>query len=354
MKTRRFFLYSIIYIGIIWLVIFSFINQNYTLNILGYSLDIPIATWVVLPLILFAILALFHMSYYGFKIYLEGRAMRNDAQIYNVLAKEIYLGLESNKDFKTDLFNASSEVTKSLSPWLNLGKPNFENSDLKAAYELCFEVKNGSIPAVVNKTDASFSGTNGALGITACPCDLKKFKLLKSNPLYIQNEKNKIKADYKYAITILSNKDANDELISLASKALVENATFLELSKFNPIYTNSDIFILIDRYVNDKFEISTNDIFATISKVKFTQNEYIQIAKILKSKIDPDLLISMFERLKNEEQLALEAYLYLLYDFGMIDRLREIIASENSKFERIETLLFLRDHGKISKVDLFY
>ena len=179
MKTRRFFLYSIIYIGIIWLVIFSFINQNYALNILGYSLDIPIATWVVLPLILFAILALFHMSYYGFKIYLEGRTMRNDAQIYNVLAKEIYLGLESNKDFKTDLFNASSEVTKSLSPWLNLGKPNFENSDLKAAYELCFEVKNGKV------------------------CDLKKFKLLKSNPLYIQNEKNKIKADYKYAITII-------------------------------------------------------------------------------------------------------------------------------------------------------
>lgn len=330
MKTRRFFLYSMIYIGIIWLAIFSFVNQNYALNILGYSLDIPIATWVVLPLILFAILALFHMSYYGFKIYLEGRAMRNDAQIYNVLAKEIYLGLESNKDFKTDLFNASSEVTKSLSPWLNLGKPNFENSDLKAAYEICFEVKNGKV------------------------CDLKKFKLLKTNPLYIQNEKNKIKADYKYAITILSNKETNDELISVASKALVENATFLELSKFNPTYTNSDIFILIDRYVNDKFEISTNDIFATISKVKFTQNEYIQIAKILKAKIDPDLLISMFERLKNEEQLALEAYLYLLYDFGMIDRLREIIASENSKFERIETLLFLRDHGKISKADLFY
>ncbi|WP_141081573.1 hypothetical protein [Campylobacter lanienae] len=312
------------------MAIFSFVNQNYALNILGYSLDIPIATWVVLPLILFAILALFHMSYYGFKIYLEGRAMRNDAQIYNVLAKEIYLGLESNKDFKTDLFNASSEVTKSLSPWLNLGKPNFENSDLKAAYEICFEVKNGKV------------------------CDLKKFKLLKTNPLYIQNEKNKIKADYKYAITILSNKETNDELISVASKALVENATFLELSKFNPTYTNSDIFILIDRYVNDKFEISTNDIFATISKVKFTQNEYIQIAKILKAKIDPDLLISMFERLKNEEQLALEAYLYLLYDFGMIDRLREIIASENSKFERIETLLFLRDHGKISKADLFY
>lgn len=330
MKTRRFFLYSIIYIGLIWLAVFSFINQNYAVNLLGYNLDIPIATWVILPLVLFAILALFHMSYYGFKIYLDGRAMRNDAQIYNTLAKEIYLGLESNKDFKTDIFNASSEVTKSLSPWLNLGKPNLQNDDLRLAYELYCDVKSGKV------------------------CELKKFKLLKTNPLYIQNEKNKIKADYKYAISVLSNKETNDELISAASNALIENGTFLELSKFNPTYTNSDIFILINRYVKDNFEISTNDIFATISKVKFTSDEYIQIAKILKSKIEPDLLISMFDRLRNEEPSALEAYLYLLYDFGMIDQLREIIASENSKFERIETLIFLRDHGKITRADLFY
>ena len=37
---------------------------------------------------------------------------------------------------------------------------------------------NGCIPAVVNNTDGSFSGINGALGITACPCLLKKSKYL--------------------------------------------------------------------------------------------------------------------------------------------------------------------------------
>lgn len=330
MKTRRFFLYSIIYIGLVWLGIFSFANQNYAVNIFGYNIDFPIATWVILPLIIFVILAIFHMSYYGFKIYLEGRAMKSDAQIYNVLAKEIYLGLESNKDFKTDLFTASSEVTKSLSPWLNLGKPTLKNDDLRAAYELCSDVKSGKV------------------------CDLKRFKLLKTNPLYIQNEKNKIMADYKYAITVLSNSDVNEELKALASNALVENGSFLELSKFNPIYTVKDVFVLINRYAQDKFEISTNDIFNIISKVKFTQDEYIQIAKILKTKIEPDLLISMFDRLRNEESLAFEAYLYLLYDFQMIEQLREKIMNENSKFERIETLLFLRDHGKIARADLFY
>lgn len=330
MKTRRFFLYSIIYIGLIWIGVFSFVNQNYAINILGYNLDIPVATWVIIPLVIFAILAIFHMSYYGFKIYLDGRAMRSDAQIYNVLAKEIYLGLESNKDFKTDLFTTSSEVTKSLSPWLNLGKPNLENSDLKMAYELCSDVKSGKV------------------------CDLKKFKLLKTNPLYIQNEKNKINADYKHAIAVLSKNDISDELKAFASNALVQNGTFLELSKFNPIYTASDIFVLLNRYAQDKFEISTNDIFNTISKVKFTQDEYIQIAKILKTKMEPDLIISIFDRLRNEEPLALEAYLYLLYDFQMIEKLREIMMSENSKFERIETLLFLRDHGKVIRADLFY
>ncbi len=34
------------------------------------------------------------------------------------------------------------------------------------------------IPAVVNNTDGSFSGINGADGITACPCLLKNSKYL--------------------------------------------------------------------------------------------------------------------------------------------------------------------------------
>ena len=38
----------------------------------------------------------------------------------------------------------------------------------------------------------------------------------------------------------------------------------------------------------------------------------------------------------------------------MIEKLREAIMSDNAKFERIETLLFLRDHGKIARADLFY
>lgn len=330
MKTRRFFLYSVIYIGLVWLVTFSFADQNYAINILSYTLELPVATWLVVPLCIFAILALLHMSYYGFKIYLEGRAMRSDAQIYNVLAKEIYLGLESNKDFKTDLFAASSEVTKSLSPWLNLGKPVLHNDDLRAPYELCNDVKTGKV------------------------CELKRFKLLKTNPLYIQNEKNKVQADYKYAITILSSNDANEELRAFASNALVENGSFLELSKFNPIYTNNDVLTLVNRYSKDKFEISTNDMFGIINKVKFTSDEYIKIAKILKTKVEPDLLISMFEHLRNDEGAAFEAYLYLLYDFQMIEKLREAIMSDNAKFERIETLLFLRDHGKIARADLFY
>ena len=164
-----------------------------------YSIDLPIASWVILPVGLFALLSILHMSYYGFKNFLDARAVRSDLQLYNILAKEVFLGLESNKEFKTDLFLNPSEATKALSPWLNLGEPKFNNDDLKLAYETSQKIKNGEV------------------------CEIKKVKLLKTNPLFIQNEKNKIKADYKYALSVLSTKgDINESLYKEAYNALIE------------------------------------------------------------------------------------------------------------------------------------
>lgn len=332
MKARRYVLYSIIYVALIWVFVFTFFNQNFSLSILEYTLDLPVASWVVIPIALFALLSIFHISYYGFKNFLDARAVKNDLNLYSSLAKEVFLGLESNKDFKTDLFQIPSEVTKSLSPWLNLGEPNLKNEDLKLAYEISKKIKNGEV------------------------CDLKKFKLLKTNPLFIQNEKNKIKADYKYALNIPSSKiDASDSLYQEALDSALNNATYLELSKFGFNYSNEDIMKLINRYINGTLEISSQDLFNLINKNEFQTDEYISLATHLKTKLDPDKLMGVFDRLKNEHSNANEAYLYILYDLQMIDNLREIItSSQDGEFDKIKTLLFLREHGKLAPASLFY
>ncbi|EKR8080367.1 hypothetical protein P9I23_000972 [Campylobacter fetus] len=333
MKTRRYIFYSVVYIALVWVMTFSFINQDFSVNLFEYNINLPIATWIIIPITLFALLSILHMSYYGFKNFLDARAVKNDLQLYNTLAQEIYLGLESNKDFKTDLFLSPSEITKSLSPWVDLGEPNLKNEELKSAYEISKKVKNGEA------------------------CDIKKFKILKTNPLFLQNEKNKIKADYKYAITLISSKnEINDAIYKEAYSALINFASYIELCKFNFAYTNDDIFSLVKRYVkNENFEIASSELFTMINKNEFSCDEYIKLAILLKTKLDPDKLISMFDRLKNEHSNAMEAYLYILYDLQMLDKLRESLASiEHGDFDKIKTLLFLRESGRLAPVDMFY
>lgn len=330
METKKYFVYSVFYIAFIWLVTFSITSQSYEFTLFKYSLDLHIATWFVLPVVVLMLLSLIHISYYGIRNFFDSRAVKNDMNLFNSLAREVFLGLESNKEFKTQLFKVPSEALKALSVWQKY-EPNFKDENLKSAYEVSCKVLAGEV------------------------CELKKYKLIKSNPLFIRNEINKINADYKYAFTILDKKDSLPELIKLSREALIDKATWLELNKFDFDLQEDEILILLDRYTAGKnFEISSTDLFELLDKTEFSSCEYIKLAKKLKNAISPDKLISIFEKLKNKFSNATEAYLYVLYDLQMIDKLRETLLSENEKFPKFEALLFLKDNGKTANLSLFY
>lgn len=330
METKRYFFYAIIYIALIWILTFSVTNATFEFELLGYGLNLAVATWVVLPIALFAVLSLLHIGYYGVKNFFDARAVKSDLNLYNSLAKETYLGLEANKDFKTELFKIPSEVTKSLSKWLN-AEPNFMNEELKNAYETAKKVSNGEV------------------------CELKRYRLLKNNPLFIKNEKNKIDADYKHALSILGEKGEIDvSLKKYAQYAVLSKASWSEIAKFSFEFTLEQAQNLVGRYISGSLDIDGAGLFSILNKSEFTAQDFIDFALKLKNKLDPDQLMSIFEKLKNERSNALEAYLCVLYDLQMLDKLREILNAENDEFEKIRILLFLRDSGKRASLDLFY
>ena len=68
---------------------------------------------------------------------------------------------------------------------------------------------------------------------------------------------------------------------------------------------------------------------------------------MLKNKFSPDILLQMFERLKNDNTDANDAYWYGLYELGMIDELRnQLHYNDGKNNEKFEILLFLRDNNK--------
>lgn len=329
--TKKYILYAIIYVAVVGILVFSVNNSSFSLLILGKDFSLPVALWFMLPVAILAVLSALHMVYYGFKHFLELRAVKSDVEAHDNFAKEIFLGLDSNKDFKTPYFDSSIACIKALNPWKKQNV-SFKNENLQSAYDVFSKINNGEI------------------------CELKGFKLPKDNALFIQNETNKIYSDLKYALNILSSKSSiNPSLESSARNEIITKADFVQIKKFDFKYDFSEAKMLLNRHINQELEISGGDMLELLKNGNFSANEYLECAKILKKKIAPDSLISIFKEVKNQNSQAFESYLYLLYDLQMIDDLRSTLQTcEGEKFERIEALLFLRDHGKILKADFIY
>ncbi|CZE45728.1 hypothetical protein [Campylobacter geochelonis] len=324
MKLKQFMVYSLIYIGLVGILVFVQNGSSFTASIFGIGLTLPVALWFVLPLLLFAILTLLHMAYNGLSLYRRKKAIQSDSALYEVFAKEILLAVETDKKFKTEIYKTAKEVTKFLSPW-------HENS---------VEIDNKEIVEIINMLKMLKDGE---------VVELKKYKLDKQNPIYIKNEFNKLAHDSAYASEILKNGSNLDEkLVKKAHEVLLNTASYLEIKKYQTVITKEDALALINRYENDtNFEMSKEDFYALIVAADYSESEYIQLVKKLRDRLNPEILLAMFDRLKNEKEDAGEAYLYLLYELGMIDQLKEKLAySDGEENEKFSLLLQLRENGK--------
>ncbi|MCR4941921.1 MAG: LapA family protein [Campylobacter sp.] len=332
MGTRKFVVYSLIYLILVVVSVYVLDNSTYTLNLLGFSLTQPVAIWIALPIVIFVLLTIAHMLYHSLAYYKFKRNIKKDTSLYNDMAKEILLGLPSNKDFKSDLFKTSSGITKVLSPWGLYAENSVDNENLANIINVVRNVKKGEVS------------------------DLKKFKLPKDNPLFIQNEINKIQNEADYYLQILKDATNSDKLKNVAYEKLLKVGDFADIKRYGYAKLNSDeIMGLIKRYVNDELSISGDEMFDLLNQDKISKEQYLDAAIMLQNKLTPDGYKTIFEKLKGIHADADEAWVYALYELGLIDELREALNnSDPDEFTKIKTLLFLRDNSKTTSSSLFY
>ena len=112
---------------------------------------------------------------------------------------------------------------------------------------------------------------------------------------------------------------------------------------------------LVARFAKDEINLSNDEILELLNSDKISKDSFGISAAMLKSKIAPDAIIGIFERLKNERQEAQEAYVYLLFEFEMLERAQEVLAGlEAGEYQNFRTLLYLRQSGKNVPTDLFF
>ncbi|QBL11906.1 hypothetical protein [Campylobacter helveticus] len=322
MKIRLFILASLIYIALIIAFMF-YLDLGYYELVLGtFTLNLPIMLWLVAPLAFYFILALFHISFYGFLRYLKFKHFFKDAAKFQDFTKDLLLERESKISFHTKEFKQVGELCKSLKQGLK--SPDF--NQINDILDMLEALKKGEFQ------------------------NLNKFKLDKNNILVLQNEKNRIKNELDYAYSKLKNlSELDTETQDLAFEMVLKKGTYEQIKNLKITKTNEQILSLIKRFKEGNLELNLAEFEVLIEKANFSESEYLAVAKMCIKHFNPDAIINIFLKIKNTKSEATRAYLYLLAEFSMFEELENQIRNKE-EFTDFKALLVLRE--KNIKLDL--
>lgn len=333
MGIKRYIFLMAIVIAVCGIYVYTFENSTYTLEFFGIPVTLQVALWITLPMVLVMVLSVAHMMFYGMKNYMTNRALGKDRENFISYSKSVLLGEESDVKFKTEWFKLPKEILQAVKNPV-IGKSVLEDDDLKKVCE-----------------DISSVYDDGEY------VNLKSYRLTDENPLNIKNKINQLDKEPKIASDVLRNcKDSESELCQKALNTLINNASYTEISKLNLPLTPLHVKTIVKRSIDKENELfmSEEQLDELLNSVQMSDNQYLEIARMLKKDMNPDALVAMFEKIYHKEAAAGKAYLYILFELQMLDKAREVLASsEDSEYSNFKTYLFLRENNKNADINIF-
>lgn len=318
MRLKLFSIFSVIYL----LLIAGFVyEQNlgvYEFSCFGLSLSLPIFIWVCLPCALLFLFALLHMSFYGFLNFLSLKGYKNDYSKFDKFLKNILLLKKDNTRFKTKEFKEIKDILEAI----------FSKK----------ETKDEEINEIINLKSSLDKG---------CTNELKKYSLSKENPLFLQNEDNKISSDLNFAKSLIKNKK---ELKSSQEKEaylkVINEASYSFIKELKIPKSQGTLAKILQRYEEDKLELKPAEIDVLLDINKLDEKGYYMWAKALLRRLEPSALLALYKKLLRKSENAKTAYLYLLAQLGMYDELLLELNAKDGGYEDFKLVLFLHEHNK--------
>ena len=334
MGLKKYILFSIIFIVAVGAYVYSFNGDTYTLTFFGVPLSLKIALWVVLPTVILAIASVLHMIFYSFKNYLTQRNLQKDYKTYLQYVKYHMLDDGKNMNFTTKWYDLPAKVLNHFKFDATRDANDINDDELKEVIDTLKKIESGEFVS------------------------LKKYKLPKDNYFVKKNILNKLFKDKRESEHILKNcEDKNDDICQKAFEVYCTYASYNEIKK-QGFEIKKELFDkLVQRFEDkdDDFKLSVDELKELLKQFDFDKSNYLLYAKKLKTLLNPEAVLSIFETISNEKEEALQAYLYLLFEFQMIDKARELLLSlQSNECEKFKYILELKDCGKNFDIDIFF
>lgn len=332
MGIKRYIFFSIIYLVLLGVVVYSFTGSSYTINVFSHSLEFPVVIWFLIPVAALFLATLLHMMIYAIKHFFEKRVVKKDYDSLLDEIKNILLNEEKDVEYKTPMFQNISQIIKKMTFNANSDDEKIEYSNLDEVFSMLHRVYGGEY------------------------VDIKKLRLRGDNPIVLQNKKNVINSDTKVINEALKQCSdlENETCKNIFKKFISLSSSYNDIKKYNFKLNSECALAIIEKFSNNEdFNITKENINQILETVDFTKDEYIKTAKLLKTKIEPDSILAMYKSLESKKSESVEAYLYILFELQMIDEARMFLTNSDEKeYEKFKLLLFLRDNGKNIDKDL--
>ncbi len=327
MGFKKYVVFSIILIVAIYGYVFSLELGAYKITMFDVSLNLPISAWVIVPMVLLFIATVGHIIFYGLINIFKTRAILKDEETMLSLIKSNLSGNTNSKKFKSKAFKTLSSVIAQFN--LSVKDNTFSSSDEE-----------------LNKLVAAIQDIKAGKYVSD-----KSIKINEISDLSNLNMINKVNEQIDFAIDVLKKtENFAPNIVRQAFLNVLEQKTMTTMKK---LYKNVKLDKELAKELfkkdaqNNEFGFTHEEILKIVKDLDFTKEDYVALATNYESILKPDQIIALFEKLSTDLDESTPAYLHVLFEYEMIDKIREVIdATPEGEYTAFKALLDLKDAGK--------
>ncbi|HIP19824.1 MAG TPA: hypothetical protein EYG70_01725 [Sulfurimonas sp.] len=338
MYIKRYTIAALILMASVGAFVYTYVSkETTTIDLFGIPLPaLSIAVWVVVPVFALYVASVLHMSFYSFLGSMSLRKYEKDYEKIIDAIIEAYLGKKSRShSFKTDRYALLGKLLENTTMFpagnvIGLTK----NEKIDGVFKIIEDIKNGEV------------------------VDLKPYNLLKDNDLIIQNKRNKYKKGLLTAEAILANSSKySDVLREEAYVDYVKTASISNILKYKELLSKESLQIVLERVNADEFTLGINndELLDLMKSLDLNTSDYIKLsASIAKGGMLPEQRIKLFEMLSDENEDAVDAYLYTLFDLEVLAPVDSILDnSQPNEYQNFKAYRALKSANQNFSIELF-
>ncbi len=336
MHIKRYTVAALLLILLVGWYVYAFVSHEVmTLDFFGITFPVmPIAFWVVLPLLLLFLATLLHLSYYGA---VGSWAARRSVKEYQKLLQAVRDALLGKKnrhhEYKTQSYAVIGHLLDHCEVTPGASLEGSDDADIAAALGLIRDIDAGK------------------------SVDIKKFHLDNDNPLVLKNHCNRYRRGEVTPEDVLSKPERfHKELADEAYRDFVKTAPLVGVVKYKKYMSRGAIENILRRINADQAPLSIDNetLIDLIHQIDVSEDDYLCGSIVLAQRMLPQQRMKLFEQLSERREEAMAAYIYTLYDLGVVEEANNLLdGARHDEFLQFRAYRALKEANKNYSINLF-